>query len=146
MADVPQDLEAAAAELIARLPDDWREMRLPEMETRAELSQSIFDAMNESLDILDAVFDQLRPRVTSPDQTLGEVATEAEAAMFDGALRVNLSAERARAALEGWDERSGYNAYLRSQGVELNHPVEPSTVEAPDGTLTLMVSPLEGGF
>jgi len=107
MADVQQDLEAAAAELITRLPDNWLDQRLPELEESVALRQTVASVMEESLDAIADVLVQAVSRPHQPDQPLNEVTTEAEQAAFDAAWLRYFDAERAHALLESWAERSG---------------------------------------
>jgi hypothetical protein len=141
MTDFDADPEAAVAALIATLPDDFGELQISQLEAIAEAHRALLEIMQASTDAANVVLDRIRPRFTSPDQTLGEVATDAERAKVDGLNRRYLAAERAADALRRWEERSGASNY----GLPPVHPEErePLFAEEPDGTLTVRVRDID---
>src|SRR3954447_19869646 len=80
MNDFRTNPEAAAAELLAGLPDDFLRLSIPQLRAVGEALQAIGEAMLEVADAQQEVLDRLRSRMTSSEQSIGEVATEAEVA------------------------------------------------------------------
>lgn len=135
MTDFQTDAEAAVAELIATLPDDFGKLTLPQVEAIHAAHTAIMEIKTASNDAQQAILDRIVPRLTSPTQTIGEVATAAEIAEVDGLNRRYLMAERAGVALDAWEDRAGAARY----GIPPREDHEPVMMEDPDGTLTIGV-------
>jgi hypothetical protein len=127
--------EAHVAGLIAELPDDFGDLTPSDLRSLMTAHEAILDILRESALAAEAVLDRIEPRITSPTQPIAEVMTEAEQAEFEGAHRRHMHAERASAALNTWEERSGAARY----GWPCMGPSDPCTIEAPDGTLELRI-------
>ena len=143
------ELQDAAAGLIADLPEEAGDLRLPQLRRLVELRESIAAAMEEAAHLSGAMVDRAEERQheagAPPDARIGDYLTAVEAAEWERSERRYLDAERAAAALDGWADRSGYNA----MGEELTgrKPPEPlamSVIEDPDGSL-LLYAPDDAG-
>lgn len=129
------DPEAAVAELIASLPDDFGSLTFPQLRAVGEAHGHIAEAYVAAAHAQRSVLDRVVARGCPPDAPFGEHATEAEAAEMHAALRRSMSAERADAALNAWERRAGAPRYGLGGGL----PVEPGFIEMPDGTLAVRV-------
>jgi hypothetical protein len=76
------------------------------------------------------IIEPLRSRGLSGDTPLSEVATDAEMALMASNMRRGLALERAFAALQGWEERSGCKP---------GAPMTDTVAEDPDGSLSFVV-------
>ena len=128
------ELQDATVQLIAELPNEVGNMRLPQVKALADLSRRVALLIMESAQADRRLLDLVESRDPAPGVPIGEYLTEDEIAAHEANAQRFLDAERADAALDEWKERSGLRARVEAlAGEKLPPRPEMLTMEDPDG-------------
>jgi hypothetical protein len=123
--------ERETAKVLAVLPDRWDEFGIADARALNALGGTLLELARQADEAETAILAGIEARGWSDEQTLGEVATEAEVVELVRIFRQQLAVERAI------DAR---NEFMRRIGVpwEVAPQWEPTIREELDGTVTLV--------
>ncbi len=108
------DPEGTAAELIRSLPDSWQDLRMEDARAHEDATKNLL----VMLGMIRTEHERLRLTVFGRpprEGTFGELATPEQKERMAALLDFELAVDRMQSALEGWEQRSGYD---RLAGVE----------------------------
>jgi hypothetical protein len=132
------DLSDAVAELIAQLPGDVNEMTVADGEAFYALRMNIAEAGMAAAEAIKAVIEPAGSRGCHEQSPVVEFLTGEERAALDRLMRRALDAERAQAALDAWEDRSGLAEFtLRMSGIP-RIEAAVTLAEDPDGDLAFV--------
>lgn len=126
-----RDPERLVAAAIADLPERFEDYSLTDLKAGHGVTGTLLGMQAIAMQDERAVLDRILPRLERDDQTIREVATEAEVVELSAVVRRYLAVERAQAA---WAE------YERRIGVPWPIPeIRMTTSEEPDGSLVMVL-------
>jgi hypothetical protein len=138
--DASTNLSDRAAKLVRTLPDDAHDLTQEALQGVFALIEDIGQAYEECTSQIKEMNARAAERGASDNDPTMDRLTKGDREAFEAGTRLHLEAERAQAALAGWEERSGWRDVLARLGMDSQVVDSPMTVsEDLDGSLSIFV-------